>query len=85
MPSLAWRSSNSGIDISLGDDCVVESGCYVTADTRVLTPEGAVVKVVELAGQHELPFRHNSQSGAVETLVRTAIWSTLNPALHTGH
>ena len=77
--------ANSGIGISLGDDCVVEAGCYVTAGTRVLTPEGAVVKAVELAGQHGLLFRRNSQTGAVETLVRTAAWGTLNPALHTGH
>lgn len=77
--------ANSGIGISLGDDCVVEAGCYVTAGTRVLTPEGAIVKAVELAGQHGLLFRRNSQTGAVETLVRTAAWGTLNPALHTGH
>ena len=77
--------ANSGLGISLGDDCVVEAGCYVTAGTRVLTPEGAVVKAVALAGQHGLLFRRNSQTGAVETLVRTAAWGTLNPALHTGH
>lgn len=76
--------ANSGLGISLGDDCVVEAGCYVTAGTRVLTPEGAVVKAVALAGQHGLLFRRNSQTGAVETLVRTAAWGTLNPALHTG-
>ena len=64
--------ANSGIGISLGDDCVVEAGCYITAGTRVLTPEGAVVKAVSLAGQHGQLFRRNSQTGAVETLVRTA-------------
>ena len=77
--------ANSGIGISLGDDCVVEAGCYITAGTRVLTPEGAVVKAVSLAGQHGQLFRRNSQTGAVETLVRTAAWGTLNPALHSGH
>jgi 2,3,4,5-tetrahydropyridine-2-carboxylate N-succinyltransferase len=77
--------ANSGLGISLGDDCVVEAGCYITAGTRVLTPEGAVVKAVSLAGQHGLLFRRNSQTGAVETLVRTAAWGTLNPALHAGH
>lgn len=77
--------ANSGLGISLGDDCVVEAGCYVTAGTRVLTPEGAVVKAVSLAGQHGLLFRRNSQTGAVECLVRTAAWGTLNPALHAGH
>jgi 2,3,4,5-tetrahydropyridine-2-carboxylate N-succinyltransferase len=75
--------ANSGIGISLGDDCVVEAGCYITAGTRVLTPEGAVVKATSLAGQHGLLFRRNSQTGAVECLVRTAAWGTLNPDLHT--
>ncbi len=28
--------ANAGIGISLGDDCVVEAGCYVTAGTKVL-------------------------------------------------
>jgi len=35
--------ANSGIGISLGDDCVVEAGCYVTAGTKVTLrarPEG---------------------------------------------
>ncbi len=27
--------ANAGIGISLGDDCVVEAGCYVTAGTKV--------------------------------------------------
>src|SRR3954466_8890869 len=27
--------ANSGLGISLGDDCVVEAGCYVTAGTKV--------------------------------------------------
>ncbi|MNX83266.1 2,3,4,5-tetrahydropyridine-2,6-dicarboxylate N-succinyltransferase [compost metagenome] len=77
--------ANSGIGISLGDDCVVEAGCYITAGTRVLTPEGTVVKAASLAGRHGLLFRRNSQTGAVESLVRTTAWGTLNPALHAGH
>ena len=28
--------ANTGIGISLGDDCVVEAGCYVTAGARIL-------------------------------------------------
>jgi len=32
--------ANSGIGISLGDDCVVEAGLYVTAGTKVLVAEG---------------------------------------------
>ncbi|MNT69094.1 2,3,4,5-tetrahydropyridine-2,6-dicarboxylate N-succinyltransferase [compost metagenome] len=77
--------ANSGLGISLGDDCVVEAGCYITAGTRVLTPEGTVVKAASLAGRHGLLFRRNSQTGAVESLIRTAAWGTLNPALHAGH
>ena len=33
--------ANAGIGISLGDDCVVEAGLYVTAGTRVTLPDGA--------------------------------------------
>jgi 2,3,4,5-tetrahydropyridine-2-carboxylate N-succinyltransferase len=43
--------ANGGIGISLGDDCVVEAGCYVTAGTKVTLPDGHVVKARELSGQ----------------------------------
>ena len=77
--------ANSGVGIALGDDCVVEAGTYITAGTRVLMPEGMVVKAVSLSGQHGLLFRRNSQTGVVEAIVRTAAWGTLNPDLHAGH
>ena len=32
--------ANGGVGISLGDDCVVEAGLYVTAGTRVTLPDG---------------------------------------------
>ena len=32
--------ANAGIGISLGDDCTVEAGLYVTAGTRVTLPDG---------------------------------------------
>jgi 2,3,4,5-tetrahydropyridine-2-carboxylate N-succinyltransferase len=73
--------ANSGLGISLGDECVVEAGLYLTAGTRVRTPDG-VVKAAELSGASGLLFRRNSQSGAVEALPRTARWSGLNAALH---
>src|ERR1700709_241746 len=41
--------ANGGIGISLGDDCVVEAGTYVTAGTKVLLPDGSVVKARELS------------------------------------
>ena len=60
--------ANAGIGISLGDDCVVEAGLYVTAGTRVTLPDGTVVKALELSGPDGLLFRRNSTSGAVEVL-----------------
>ncbi len=74
--------ANSGIGISLGDDCIVEAGLYLTAGTRVTTPEGAVVKAGTLSGASGLLFRRNSQSGAVEVLARSRTWGGLNAALH---
>jgi len=74
--------ANAGIGISLGDDCVVEAGLYVTAGTRVTLPDGEVVKARELSGRDGLLFRRNSQSGAVEAAPRTGSWGGLNTALH---
>ena len=55
--------ANSGLGISLGDDCVVEAGLYLTAGARVTLPDGEVVKARELSGASGLLFRRNSQSG----------------------
>jgi 2,3,4,5-tetrahydropyridine-2-carboxylate N-succinyltransferase len=74
--------ANAGIGISLGDDCVVEAGCSVTAGTRVRLPDGSVVKAAQLSGQPGWLFRRNSQSGAVEAISRTKTWGQLNPDLH---
>ncbi|MFJ1758235.1 2,3,4,5-tetrahydropyridine-2,6-dicarboxylate N-succinyltransferase [Kitasatospora sp. NPDC088134] len=74
--------ANAGIGISLGNDCVVEAGLYVTAGTRVTAPDGKVAKAVELSGQDNLLFRRNSQSGAVEVIARSGSWGGLNAALH---
>jgi len=75
--------ANGGIGISLGDSCVVEAGLYVTAGTRVVGPEGDVVKAASLSGVPGLLFRRNSASGAVEVLAREGTWSEgLNAALH---
>jgi 2,3,4,5-tetrahydropyridine-2-carboxylate N-succinyltransferase len=75
--------ANSGLGISLGDDCVVEAGLYVTAGSRVTLPDGDVVKAAELTGANGLLFRRNSQTGAIEALPRSGRWSGLNEALHT--
>jgi 2,3,4,5-tetrahydropyridine-2-carboxylate N-succinyltransferase len=74
--------ANSGIGISLGDDCVVEAGCYVTAGTRVTTPDGKVVKAAELSGRDGLLFRRNSVTGTIEAIARTKSWGALNEDLH---
>jgi 2,3,4,5-tetrahydropyridine-2-carboxylate N-succinyltransferase len=82
--------ANAGIGISLGDDCVVEAGCYVTAGTKVLLhtddssgrAEPQVVKAAELSGANGVLFRRNSVSGAVEALPRSGSGIALNAALH---
>ncbi len=75
--------ANAGIGISLGDDCIVEAGLYLTAGTKVKTPVGDVVSAHELSGQSGLLFRRNSQSGAVEAIVtNTSTWGGLNSSLH---
>jgi 2,3,4,5-tetrahydropyridine-2,6-dicarboxylate N-succinyltransferase len=74
--------ANSGLGISLGDDCTVEAGLYLTAGTKVATPDGDVVKAGELSGASGLLFRRHSQTGAVEVVPRTGSWSGLNAALH---
>ena len=74
--------ANSGIGISLGDDCVVEAGLYVTASTPVLTPEG-VVKARDLSGRQNLMFLRDGQSGKVVARIRSGTWGALNADLHT--
>jgi 2,3,4,5-tetrahydropyridine-2-carboxylate N-succinyltransferase len=75
--------ANAGLGISLGDGCIVEAGLYLTAGTRVTTPEGETVKARELSGQSNLLFRRNSMTGAVEVLPRSGTsWGGLNAALH---
>nr|WP_312508391.1 2,3,4,5-tetrahydropyridine-2,6-dicarboxylate N-succinyltransferase [Pseudomonas luteola] len=78
--------ANAGIGIPLGDRCTVESGLYVTAGTKVIVLDDQnqqvqVVKARDLAGQNDLLFRRNSQTGAVECKTnKSAI--ELNEALH---
>ena len=53
--------ANAGVGISLGDDCVVEAGCYVTAGTKV-TPARRPrwSRPLELSGSDHVLFRRNS-------------------------
>ena len=74
--------ANSGIGISLGDDCVVEAGIYITSGSKITLPDGKIVKALELSGANNLLFRRNSQSGSLEALPKTGNWSGLNSVLH---
>ena len=74
--------ANSGIGISLGDDCVVEAGVYITAGSKITLPNGSIVKAKELSGSNNLLFRRNSQTGALEVMAKSGKWSGLNSDLH---
>lgn len=82
--------ANAGIGISLGDDCIVEAGLYVTAGSKIVLPnepplhDGSrpIVKGAQLSGQNSLLFRRNSLTGAVEAVRREGVGVTLNEALH---
>jgi len=74
--------ANAGIGISLGDDCVVEAGLYVTAGTKVTLPDRSTAAARTLSGQDGLLFRRNSVTGTVEVLPRTGEGIALNAALH---
>ena len=74
--------AEAGIGISLGDECVVEAGLYVTGGTLVKLPDGEVVKARQLSGASGLLYRRNSQTGAVEAIPRSVAWEGLNAALH---
>ncbi len=75
--------ANAGIGISLGDECIVEAGLYVTAGTKVTLPDGSVVAARELSGHSGVLFRRNSLSGAVEVIATSAkVWGGINAHLH---
>lgn len=74
--------ANSGLGISLGDDCAVEAGLYVTAGTKVTMTDGRSVKARELSGSSNMLFRRNSVTGAVEVVSRDGQGIALNADLH---
>jgi len=74
--------ANSGLGISLGDDCVVEAGLYLTAGTIVTLPGGRQAKARELSGSSGLVFRRNSVTGAVEAVTRPGKEVSLTADLH---
>jgi len=78
--------ANAGIGISLGDDCVVEAGCYVTAGTKVtitdMDSKPKLVKASELSGASNVLFRRNSVTGAIEAVPWQRQGIVLNADLH---
>ncbi len=74
--------ANSGVGISLGDDCVVEAGLYITAGTKLALPDGRAVKAAELSGSDGWLFYRDSLSGAVSVRPRAGRTVELNAALH---
>ena len=74
--------ANSGIGISLGNNCVIEAGTYITAAAKLTLPDGEVVKAGSLSGASNLLFRRNSLTGGLEVVMRTGTWGGLNSVLH---
>jgi 2,3,4,5-tetrahydropyridine-2-carboxylate N-succinyltransferase len=74
--------ANSGLGISLGNNCVIEAGTYITAAAKVSLPDGDVVKAATLSGASNLLFRRNSLTGGLEVVMRTGTWGGLNSVLH---
>lgn len=74
--------ANSGLGISLGNDCVIESGTYITAGSKITLPDGTIVKARELSGANNLIFRRNSVSGNLEVVPKIGGWDGLNSILH---
>lgn len=74
--------ANSGLGISLGNNCVIEAGTYITAAAKVTLPDGEVVKAGTLSGANDLLFRRNSITGGLEAVMRTGTWGGLNSVLH---
>ena len=74
--------ANSGIGISLGNNCVIEAGTYITAAAKVRLPDGEIVKAGTLSGANDLLFRRNSLDGCLEVVLRTGTWGGLNSILH---
>ncbi len=74
--------ANSGLGISLGDNCVIEAGTYITAAAKVRLPDGEIVKAGTLSGASNLLFRRNSLDGCLEVVLREGSWGGLNSVLH---
>jgi 2,3,4,5-tetrahydropyridine-2-carboxylate N-succinyltransferase len=77
--------ANAGCGMSLGDNCIIEAGLYVTGGTKVTLPDGEVQPARNLSGQPDLLYRRNSMTGTVEAIPSGgAKWQGLNTELHAG-
>ena len=74
--------ANSGCGISLGGNCIIEAGTYITASSKLRLPDGQIVKAAALSGADNLLFRRNSLDGALEVVSRSGTWGGLNSILH---
>jgi 2,3,4,5-tetrahydropyridine-2,6-dicarboxylate N-succinyltransferase len=74
--------ANSGLGISLGNNCVIEAGTYITAAAKVRLPDGEIVKASSLSGANNVLFRRNSLDGCLEAVMREGSWGGLNSVLH---
>ena len=74
--------ANAGVGISLGDDCVIEAGTYITAGSKITMPDGSILKGRELSGAANLQYWRNSVTGALEARPRSGSWGGLNTVLH---
>ncbi len=75
--------ANSGIGISLGNDCTVEAGLYITAGTKItLLNEGNnIIKARELSGKNGILYFRDSTTGKVCAKTKEGEFQ-LNDALH---
>ena len=78
--------ANSGLGIPIGDNCIVEAGLYITGGSKVTkfsknNELESVVKASQLAGEDNLLFMRNSQSGAIEARINPKSIA-LNETLH---
>jgi len=76
--------ANSGIGISLGNNCTVEAGLYLTSGTKVTIFDNDVskiIKAVELSGKPNILYYRDSTNGKVIAAENNKI-SDLNKELH---
>ena len=76
--------ANSGIGISLGNNCIVEAGLYVTSGTKVskqIASKNEIIKASELSGVSNMLFYRDSTNGKVIATNNKKI-QDLNKELH---